>query len=104
MGCWGLDAVRAKQDGDVIFPLRLANLEIYDGDPGEGADVSCRINVREIQHHCVQVDADLVAPDGRLWMRMTGWNNWRFYWPSAAIATHPRMPDRVSSVSRGPPP
>jgi phosphopantetheinyl transferase (holo-ACP synthase) len=42
----------------------------------------------------VRVDTDLVAPDGRVWMRLTGWDDWRFYWP-ARFRDHFRMPDRV---------
>jgi phosphopantetheinyl transferase len=93
LGCWGLDQY-GDNEGDIIFPLRLAELSIFEGDPGEGADVECRIKVLEVQRHRVRVDADLVAPDGRLWMRLTGWDDWRFYWPGR-YRDHLRMPDRV---------
>ena len=93
LGCWGLDQYGDNQ-GDVIFPLRLAELTIFDADPGEGADSDCRIKVREIQRHRVRVDVDIVAPDGRVWMRLTGWDDWRFYWPGR-YRDHMRMPDRV---------
>ncbi len=53
LGCWGLDQYGDNQ-GDVIFPLRLAELTIFDNDPGEGADVACRIKILEIQRHRVQ--------------------------------------------------
>jgi phosphopantetheinyl transferase len=93
LGCWGLDQY-GDNAGEVIFPLRLAELAIFAGDPGEGADCACRISVREIQRHRVRVDADIVAPDGRVWMRLTGWDDWRFYWPGR-YRDHLRMPDRV---------
>ena len=93
LGCWGLDQY-GDNEGDIIFPLRLAELVIFDNDPGEGADVSCRIKVREVQRHRVRVDADIVAPDGRVWMRLNGWDDWRFYWPGR-YRDHLRMPDRV---------
>jgi malonyl CoA-acyl carrier protein transacylase/phosphopantetheinyl transferase (holo-ACP synthase) len=93
LGCWGLDE-HGETGGDVIFPLRLAELTIFSGDPGEGTDSACRITIREVQHHRVRVDADIVAPDGRVWMRLTGWEDWRFYWPGR-YRDHLRMPDRV---------
>jgi phosphopantetheinyl transferase (holo-ACP synthase) len=93
LGCWGLDQY-GDNEGDVIFPLRLAELTLFAGDPGEGADCACRIAVREIQRHRVRVDADIIAPDGRVWMRLTGWDDWRFYWPGR-YRDHLRMPDRV---------
>ena len=42
----------------------------------------------------MRVDADLVGPDGRLWMRIIGWEDWRFYWPSR-YRDQFRQPDRV---------
>lgn len=93
LGAWGLDE-HGQTGGDVIFPLRLAELTIFDADPGEGADSACRIKVLEVQRHRVRVNADIVAPDGRVWMRLTGWEDWRFYWPGR-YRDHMRMPDRV---------
>jgi acyl transferase domain-containing protein/phosphopantetheinyl transferase (holo-ACP synthase) len=93
LGCWGLDQY-GDNEGDVIFPLRLAELAIFAGDPGEGADCACHITVCEIQRHRVRVDADIIAPDGRVWMRVTGWDDWRFYWPGR-YRDHMRMLDRV---------
>ncbi len=93
LGCWGLDQV-PDGEGDVIFPLRVADLAIFGADPPEGAEVACRITVREISQHRVLADADLVGPDGRLWIRIIGWEDWRFYWPSR-YRDQFRQPDRV---------
>ena len=93
LGAWGLDK-RAGEEGDVIFPLRLASLEIFGDDPPEGASVGCRISVREVTRYRVRVDADLVAPDGRVWVAIRGWEDWRFYWPERFRDVF-RMPDRV---------
>jgi acyl transferase domain-containing protein len=93
LGGWGLDQY-GDNEGDVIFPLRLAELSIFDNDPGEGADTACRIRIKEIQRHRIMVEADIVAPDGKVWMRLTGWEDWRFYWPGR-YRDHLRMPDRV---------
>ena len=79
LGGWGLD--RLADDGDVIFPLRMGDLSIFGDRPVEGTDVSCRISIREIERHRVLVDADIVRPDGSLWMSIRGWEDWRFHWP-----------------------
>jgi acyl transferase domain-containing protein len=81
LGCWGLDK-KAGEEGDVIFPLRLATLTIFGDDPPEGAEIGCRVHVREVTRHRVKVDAELVGPDGRIWVAIGGWEDWRFYWPA----------------------
>ncbi len=79
LGGWGLDWL--ANDGDVIFPLRMGELAIYGEAPPEGSDVSCRISIRERERHRVGVDAEIVGPDGRTWMAIRGWEDWRFHWP-----------------------
>jgi hypothetical protein len=80
LGCWGIDK-QAGEDGDVMFPLRLGKLTLFANDPPEGTEVECRITVREIGRHRVTVDAEIARQDGRVWMRVEDWHDWRFYWP-----------------------
>ncbi len=80
LGGWGLDK-NAGEEGDVMFPLRLESLDVRGDDPPEGSAVECRIKVLEVVRHRVLVDADLVGPDGRVWVAVRGWEDWRFYWP-----------------------
>jgi acyl transferase domain-containing protein/phosphopantetheinyl transferase len=91
LGCWGLDRLA---EGDVIFPLRMGHLDIYGSDPPEGTDLACRIAVRSIERHRVRVDAEIVRPNGRVWMRIQNWEDWRFYWPPRYRDVF-RMPDRI---------
>jgi acyl transferase domain-containing protein/phosphopantetheinyl transferase (holo-ACP synthase) len=79
LGCWGLDVF---EQGDVIFPLRLGGVTIHGDRPDVGTSVLCRIHIGEIERHRVQVDAELIRPDGLVWMRIEDWQDWRFYWPS----------------------
>jgi malonyl CoA-acyl carrier protein transacylase/phosphopantetheinyl transferase len=92
LGGWGLD--RLADDGDVIFPLRMEGLTIHGEAPPEGSDVSCRISIRERERHRVRVDADIVGPDGRIWMEIRGWEDWRFHWPGRYRDGF-RQPDRT---------
>ena len=80
LGCWGIDK-RAGDEGDVMFPLRLASLAIQGEDPEIGTELDCRIQIKEVTRHRVKVDAEIVRPDGRVWYRLEGWEDWRFYWP-----------------------
>jgi phosphopantetheinyl transferase (holo-ACP synthase) len=63
-------------------------------EPPEGSEVECRVTVREVTRHRVRVDADLVAPDGRVWVEVRGWDDWRFYWPDRYRDVF-RQPDTV---------
>lgn len=92
LGCWGLDKMPGGE-GDLMFPLRVGELAIFGHDPAEGELVECRIAVQEVSRHRIRVDSDLVGPDGRVWVRFTGWEDWRFYWPSR-YRDHFRQPDR----------
>ena len=64
-----------------MFPLSMEELEIYGDRPPVGTDVACRITVEEIQRHRVRVEAEIVRPDGTVWMRIRDWEDWRFHWP-----------------------
>ena len=79
LGCWGLDCL---EQGDVIFPLRMGRLSIHGAAPETGTLVACRVQVRDVQRHCVCVDAELVRPDGQVWIKIRDWEDWRFYWPA----------------------
>jgi acyl transferase domain-containing protein len=81
LGTWGIDK-RAGEEGDVMFPLRVDAIQLFSGDPPEGTPIECRVVVREVTRHRVRADADLVTPDGRVWVRILGWEDWRFYWPA----------------------
>ena len=91
LGCWGLDRLT---EGDVIFPLRLGSLDIFGDDPPEGDEVDCRIAVAEVDPMRVRVDADFVRKNGSTWMRLSGWEDWRFFWPNRYRDVF-RAPDRI---------
>lgn len=93
LGCWGIDK-QAGEEGDVMFPLRVDQIDLFGDDPPEGATVECRIRVREVARFRVKVDAELVAPGGRVWVAISGWEDWRFYWPGRYRDVC-RQPDRV---------
>jgi len=78
LGCWGLDYL---DEGDVVFPLSMDEFSIYGDRPPVGTDVGCRITIEEIERHRVRVSAEIIRPDGTVWMRVRDWEDWRFHWP-----------------------
>ncbi len=80
LGCWGLDYL--ADTGDVVFPLRMEELEVFGDRPPVGTEVACRIAIEEIQRHRVRAAAEIIRPDGTVWMRLRDWEDWRFHWPS----------------------
>ncbi len=78
LGCWGLDYL---DEGDVVFPLSMDELSLHGDRPAVGTDVGCRITIEELERHRVRVSAEIIRPDGTVWMRIRGWEDWRFHWP-----------------------
>ena len=91
LGCWGLDML---QGGDVIFPLHMSKLSIQGERPEVGTAIDCRIHVCDIERHRVRVDAELIRPDGRVWLRLEDWEDWRFHWPARYRDVF-RAPDEI---------
>jgi acyl transferase domain-containing protein len=78
LGSWGLDYLT---EGDVVFPLSMEELEIQGDRLPPGTVVDCRIIVKEIQRRKLLVQAEIIRPDGTVWMRISDWQDWRFHWP-----------------------
>ena len=91
LGCWGLDIL---QEGDVVFPLQMSKLTIYGERPKIGTPVDCRIHVSAIERHRIRVDGELIRGDGRVWLRIEDWEDWRFHWPARYRDVF-RAPDEI---------
>jgi malonyl CoA-acyl carrier protein transacylase/phosphopantetheinyl transferase (holo-ACP synthase) len=91
LGLWGLDRL---SEGDVVFPLRLGRLDVFGDDPPEGTDCPCRVRIRNVERLKITTDAEILRPDGTIWMRLTDWDDWRFYWPSRYRDVF-RLPEHV---------
>jgi phosphopantetheinyl transferase len=68
-------------EGFVLFPIRIEELILYREPLKPGVRSVCQMRLREISQRRLKADLDVVAPDGKLWMRVVGWEDWRFYWP-----------------------
>ena len=77
---WTLEHLSSRQ---VIFPFRLEALEVYGPQRPTGDSVRCLASVQLVGEQQLRSDIDLIADDGRPWMRLVGWVDKRFDLPSA---------------------
>jgi phosphopantetheinyl transferase len=62
----------------VIFPIRVAAVRIYGPNLPVGTRVYCQVRLTEVLEQTVKVDMEVLDPRGALWMRIEGWQDWRF--------------------------
>ncbi len=77
VGYWPVEFL---EEGFVLFPIRIGELSLYQENPPPGEQVECRLRIREVAARQLRADMDVLTSDGRLWMRIVGWQDWRFYW------------------------
>ena len=81
VGYWPLERA---ESGYNMFPIRVDALHIYGPIPPRGERVVCQVQMCEVHERYMRADIDIIRPGGRLWMRLQGWCDWRFYGPSEA--------------------
>jgi len=80
VGYWPVEYL---DEGFVLFPVRVSSITRYRDNPAPGERTSCRLRIRHVSKRQLRADMDIVAPDGSLWLRVEGWEDWRFYWDRA---------------------
>jgi phosphopantetheine--protein transferase-like protein len=80
VGYWPVEYL---DEGYVLFPIRLQELTRYGEEPPVGSRVRCNLRVKHVAFRELHADLDLIGPDGKLWMRLSGWQDWRFHWPQS---------------------
>lgn len=78
VGFW---AAENLDRGFVVFPYRVAALDVYQGRQPAGARVSCRLRLQLLGNERMRSDLEMLAPDGSVWMRLSGWEDRRFDLP-----------------------
>ncbi|MES1258393.1 MAG: polyketide synthase dehydratase domain-containing protein, partial [Acidobacteriota bacterium] len=68
------------EEGYVVLPIRIARISLHRKNPVPGTPVRCQVRMGEVSRRQLRGDIELFTPDGDLWMRVTGWEDWRFYW------------------------
>jgi acyl transferase domain-containing protein/phosphopantetheinyl transferase (holo-ACP synthase) len=85
IGFW---AAESFAEARVVFPFRLAALDVYGPPLPAGEALSCSAAITTIGDQLVSSDIDVLNASGRLWMRLEGWDDKRFGVPEqfAALA------------------
>jgi acyl transferase domain-containing protein/phosphopantetheinyl transferase len=64
-----------------VFPFRCKAIQFYGPEPPVGAAVQCVVRTELAEPLQVQSDIDLVDSSGRLFVRLTAWEDRRFHLP-----------------------
>jgi acyl transferase domain-containing protein/phosphopantetheinyl transferase/acyl carrier protein len=91
VGYWPIEYL---DEGFMMFPIQIQELALYRPSLAVGQRCRCQVLIREITSRNVRADFETIAPDGRVWMRVSGWTDWRFYWPRSFYDFW-RFPNRV---------
>lgn len=78
VGYWPLEYY---EEGFVLFPIRIAAIELFAEPMAPGTQCETQLRIREVTQRQLRADLDVIRPDNKLWMRIVGWEDWRFYWP-----------------------
>jgi phosphopantetheinyl transferase (holo-ACP synthase) len=66
----------------VVFPFRLAALDVFGPRLPAGTELACTAGIELIGDRLVRSDIDIVTAAGTVWARLTGWQDRRFELPS----------------------
>lgn len=75
IGCWAMEHLAA---GKVCFPFGMEALDLYESRYPAGTTLDCAASIQHLGDQVIRSNIDVIAPGGRLWMRLTGWENRRF--------------------------
>ncbi len=74
---YGLWVVASTEEDRLAMPVRIERVEFFGPDPVPGSSVECTVRSRRLGRREVRADLEL-EQDGRLYCRITGWEDWRF--------------------------
>jgi len=80
VGYWPVEYLN---EGFVLFPIKVKSITRYQPNPAPGVRTTCRLRITHVGQRQLRADMDVVTPDGSLWLRIEGWEDWRFYWDRA---------------------
>lgn len=83
----------------LVFPIRVADVHVYRPNLPAGTRVRCDVHITEIMPQTIEVNMTIFDAEGSVWMRVCGWQDWRFdlagevyeYWrfPNQAVLSKP---------------
>jgi acyl transferase domain-containing protein/phosphopantetheinyl transferase len=78
IGFWTMEHLSR---GRVIFPYRVEALEVYGELRPAGELITCLAAIESLGDHHVRSNIEMAGADGRVWMRLVGWEDKRFDLP-----------------------
>jgi acyl transferase domain-containing protein/phosphopantetheinyl transferase len=75
IGFWAADRLERAR---VVFPFRLAALDLYGPPPPAGEQATCAARIEQVGDALLRSDIEVSGAEGGLWMRLTGWEDKRF--------------------------
>ncbi len=79
VGFWTSEVL---ETGKIVFPTRLDHLHIFGPTPPVGTTIVCRAAITLVGSQLTTSMIDVLDDQGRLWMRLDGWQDKRFDLPS----------------------
>jgi phosphopantetheinyl transferase len=67
------------ETGFLAFPIRLKELHLYGPNHRPFERLRCQVRIRQVTSKQISADIDIIGPDERIWARLIGWEDWRFY-------------------------
>ncbi|MEV5800005.1 beta-ketoacyl synthase N-terminal-like domain-containing protein [Streptomyces collinus] len=74
LGYW---IMATRTERTVVFPVQIRHLRFHGPQPAPGTPVTCLLRVTSLTDTVLEADAELTT-DGRVWARLTGWQDRRF--------------------------
>jgi acyl transferase domain-containing protein/phosphopantetheinyl transferase len=75
IGFWAAERFERAR---VVFPFRLAALDLYGPPRAPGEQATCAARIEQLGDALLRSDIEVVDGDGACWMRLTGWEDKRF--------------------------
>ena len=94
VGFWTMEHLESDR---MVFPYHVEELHVYGPGLPVGNLVRCEARINLIGDKLVTSDIDMIAPDGRLWMRLVGWKDKRFDLPETLHRAMLSVKDNIIS-------
>jgi acyl transferase domain-containing protein/phosphopantetheinyl transferase (holo-ACP synthase) len=78
IGFWTMEHLPTAS---LIFPFRLKTLEVFGGRRPTGELTTCQASIHLVGEQEVSSDIEVFDAQGRLWLRLVGWDDKRFDLP-----------------------
>ncbi|MGD9544744.1 MAG: 4'-phosphopantetheinyl transferase superfamily protein [Methylocystis sp.] len=95
VGLWAMEQER------YVFPIGLSKLEIYLPTPPVGTRAPVRVEIMQSEGKTLLADIEVQDGAGGVWMRISGWRNWKFRWEKRLVDFR-RLPDKYLLASQAP--